>query len=112
MSYDEELKGETDDTDKQNFLKNVFFVEKFAEYNQARVYHCFAQEVYNVDAPNVFSDTSIKHCWPYWDKHHLPEANREITREPSLAKDGVHYGIEHHKRFAQLFLEKFGPKLK
>ena len=30
MSYDPELKNENDLTDKNNFLKNVFFVEKFA----------------------------------------------------------------------------------
>ena len=37
---------------------------------------------------------------------------RDLHTEPSLASDGVHYGIEHHKRFAELFLEKFASKLK
>ena len=112
MSYDEELKNENELTDKQNFLKNVFFVEKFAEHNNASVFHCFAQEVYDLDAKNVFSDTSIKHCWPPYDNHNLPEAQKTIITEPSLAKDGVHYGVEHHERFAKLFLAKFGSKLK
>ena len=31
MSYDERLKPEDDVTDKNNFLKNVFLVEKYAE---------------------------------------------------------------------------------
>jgi hypothetical protein len=31
-----------------NFLKNVFFVEKFAEKTDAKVLHCFAQDVYNI----------------------------------------------------------------
>ena len=61
---------------------------------------------------NVFSDTTIKHCWPVWDKHHLPDAQRERIIKPSLAKDGMHYGVEHHKRFAELFLGKFKSKLK
>ena len=47
-----------------------------------------------------------------WDQHHLPDAQRERMTKPSLAKDGMHYGVEHHKRFAELFLEKFGAKLK
>jgi hypothetical protein len=33
-------------------------------------------------------------------------------KQPSLARDGLHYGIEHHKRFAELFLEKFSIRLK
>ena len=112
MSYDEELKNENELTDKQNFLKNVFFVEKFAEHTNANVFHCFAQEVYDLDAKNVFNDTSIKHCWPPYDNHNLPEAEKTIITKPSLAKDGVHYGMEHHERFAKLFLAKFGSKLK
>ena len=112
MSYDEELKNENELTDKQNFLKNVFFVEKFAEHTNASVFHCFAQEVYDLDAKNVFRDTSIKHCWPPYDNHNLPEAEKTIITEPSLAKDGVHYGVEHHERFAKLFLAKFGNKIR
>ncbi len=61
---------------------------------------------------NIFSDTTIKNCWPVWDKHHLPDAQRERITRVSLAKDSMHYGIEHHKRFAELFLGKFGGKLR
>ena len=112
MSYDPLLKTETEETDKHNFLKNVFFVEKFAEYNHAKVFHCFAQEVYTLEGSNVFSDTSIKFCWPPWDKIKSHKTNRERITEPSLAKDGIHYGVEHHKLFAELFLKKFGSNLK
>ena len=61
---------------------------------------------------NVFSDTSIKHCWPPYDNHSLPEAEKTIITEPSLARDGVHYGVEHHERFAKLFLGRFAKKLR
>ena len=100
-------------TDENNFLKNVFFVEKFAEKTQAKIFHCFSQEVYELpEMTNVFNDTTIKHCWPVWDKHLGEGAQRERITRASLAKDGIHYGVEHHKRFAELFLEKFGAKLK
>lgn len=113
MSYDELLKKENETTDKHNFLKNVFFVEKFAEHNNAHTFHCFAQEVYDIPgAKNVFSDTSIKHCWPPYDNHNLPEAEKTIITEPSLARDGIHYGVEHHERFAKLFLDRFAKKLR
>jgi len=114
MSYDPELKNENELTDKNNFLKNVFFVEKFAEKNQCKTFHCFAQDSYHkhIKGLNVLERYTIKNCWPYWDKHHLPGANRELIREPSLAGDGEHYGIEHHERFAKLFLKHFGVKLK
>ena len=113
ISTDPLLKNENNKTDKHNFLKNVFFVEKFAEKIQSKIFHCFSQEVYELpEMTNVFSDTTIKHCWPVWDKHHLPEAQRERIIKPSLAKDGMHYGVEHHKRFAELFLGKFKSKLK
>ena len=113
ISTDPLLKNENKITDMHNFLKNVFFVEKFAEKIQSKIFHCFSQEVYELpEMTNVFSDTTIKHCWPVWDKHHLPEAQRERIIKPSLAKDGMHYGVEHHKRFAELFLGKFKLKLK
>ena len=113
MSYDELLKNENEMTDKHNFLKNVFFVEKFAEHNNAQTFHCFAQEVYDIPGVNnVFSDTSIKHCWPPYDNHNLPEAEKTIITEPSLARDGVHYGVGHHERFAKLFLGRFAKKLR
>ena len=57
---------------------------------------------------NVLKQYSIKNCWPYWDKFD----QRVEYDKPSLARDGQHYGIEHHKRFAELFLENFGRKLR
>jgi hypothetical protein len=110
MSYDEELKNETDETDRNNFLKNVFFVEKYAEKNNAKTFHCFAQDSYqeHIRGLNVLEDYTIKNCWPFWDKFE----QRVSYNEPSLAADGEHYGMEHHKRFAELFLGKFGAKLK
>ena len=110
MSHDEDLKNETNDTDRNNFLKNVFFVEKFAEKNQCKTFHCFAQESYqeHIDVPNVLEDYTVKNCWPYWDKFE----QRVPYKKPSLAMDGMHYGAEHHERFAELFLQRFGAKLK
>ena len=113
MSYDEKLKNENENTDRNNFLKNVFFVAKFAEQNQCKTFHCFAQDSYHEhlkDAKglNVLETYTIKNCWPYWDSR----TQREPHTDPSLARDGVHYGVEHHKRFAQLFLDKFSLKLK
>jgi hypothetical protein len=110
IGSDEELKFENDETDKNNFLKNVFFVEKYAERNKCKVFHCFAQDSYHeyIKDLNVLQEYTIKNCWPYWDKF----TARDLHSEPSLAKDGEHYGVEHHERFAQLFLERFGVKLK
>ena len=110
MSYDEELKNENEHTDKHNFLKNVFFVEKYAEKNDATLLHCFAQESYHeyIKGPNVLEHYTIKNCWPYWDRFE----QRQQYKDPSLAGDGVHYGVEHHERFAQLFLKQLGSKLK
>jgi len=110
IGIDEELKFENDETDKNNFLKNVFFVEKYAERNNCKVFHCFAQDSYHEHIPklNVLQEYTIKNCWPYWNKF----TARDLHSEPSFANDREHYGIEHHKRFVQLFLEKFGVKLK
>ena len=110
MSYDEELKHENEHTDKNNFLKNVFFVEKYAEKNRCITFHCFAQDSYHehIKGLNVLEDYTIKNCWPYWDKFE----QRVPYNEPSLASDGEHYGVEHHERFAALFLEKFSRKLR
>ena len=110
IGSDEELKFENDETDKNNFLKNVFFVEKYAEQNECKVLHCFAQDSYHehFKGLNVLETYTIKNCWPYWDKF----TARELHAEPSLAGDGIHYGVEHHERFAQLFLERFRFKLK
>ena len=109
-NHNEELMNETNETDKHNFLKNVFLVEKFAEKNQCKTFHCFAQDSYqeHIKGLNVLEDYTIKNCWPYWDKFE----QRVPYNEPSLAANGEHYGAEHHERFAQLFLGRFGSKLK
>lgn len=109
-SDNEFLKTETEHSDKHNFLKNVFLVEKFAEKNRCNVFHCFADETYqeHIKGLNVLEDYTLKNCWPYWDKFE----QRTQYNEPSLASDGEHYGVEHHKRFAKLFVDYFGRKLK
>ena len=106
----EQLAIEDADTDKNNFLKNVFFVEKYAEKNNCNVFHCFSQDSYHEHIPGtrVLETYTIENCWPYWDKF----TARELHPEPSLAHDGKHYGAEHHERFAQLFLDRFRSKLK
>tara|TARA_B100000780_G_scaffold272210_1_gene234116 strand:- start:478 stop:1080 length:603 start_codon:yes stop_codon:yes gene_type:complete len=106
----EQLTVEDDDTDKNNLLKNLFFVEKYAERNNCKVFHCFAQDSYHehLKGLNVLETHTIKNCWPHWDKF----TARDLHTTHSLAKDGIHCGAEHHERFAQLFLERFGPKLK
>jgi hypothetical protein len=112
-SDDPLLKTENDNTDRNNFLKNVFLLEKFAEKAGAKTFHCFAEDVYEVDNTlQVLKNYTIKNCWPEWDRHHLPEAKRNIITTPSLARDGVHYGAEHHRVFARLFLERFKSKMK
>ena len=105
---------ETDDTDKQNFLKNVFFVQKFAENNQAKVFHCFAEDVQEMpeEVTNVLDDATLKRCWPPWDDHNLPEARKQKITDPNFAQDGIHYGEKHHSAFAELFLSRFGQKLR
>jgi len=110
MSHDEELKNENEHTDKNNFLKNVFLVEKYAEQHQCKTFHCFAQESYHehIQGLNVLEHHTIKNCWPYWDKFE----QRQQFKEPSFAMDGKHYGVEHHERFAYLFLQQFGAKLR
>ena len=110
---DKHLRYETDDTDYENFLRNVFFVEKFAEYTHAKTFHCFAEEVQNMPKNLAVMDyDSLKTCWPPWDNHNLPNARRERITEPNLAQDGIHYGDKHHSGFAKLFLDKFRLKLK
>ncbi len=101
----------TSDDDVQNLLRNIFFAEKFGEVAQAKVLHCFAhREVQHPDLNklNVLNHYTLANCWPYWDKF----TARDLHSKPSLAKDGKHYGVEHHERFAKLFLEKFQSKLK
>ena len=88
-------------------------MEKFAEENNAKTFHCFAEDVYELDNTlQVLKNYTIKNCWPEWDQHHLPEAKRDIITTPSLARDGVHYGAEHHEVFARLFLQRFNTKLR
>lgn len=110
ISYDSVLKGEDDETDRNNFLKNVFLVEKYAEKNRCVTVHCFAQESYHeqIKGLNVLDGYTIKNCWPHWDKFNA----RDLHKDPSLASDGIHYGVEHHKRFAKLLIDRFGNKLK
>ena len=105
----ETLKYETDDTDLGNFLKNVFFVEKYGEKNNCKVLHCFAQESYHehIDGLNVLAEQTIMNCWPWWHK----TKQRELQSD-SVARDSQHYGIKHHQRFAELFLDQFAKKLK
>jgi len=102
---------ETDETDKQNFLKNLFFVQQFAEKIHAKTFHCFAEEVQEV-TKDVLDYATLKSCWPPWDKHHLPEARKQRITDPNLAQDGIHYGEKHHLAFAELFLSKFRLKLR
>jgi len=117
LGSDEKNRYQTNETDMKNFLHNVFWVQKYGEVNNAKVYHCFATEYVqhkDMDALNVLRDVSIKHCWPHWDK--FPESDKFVKPQsqfsPSLALDNKHYGKEHHERFATLFLRSFGPKLK
>jgi len=107
----EKLKMHNDHTDLSNFLNNVFWVEKFGEVNGAKTFHCFAQEVIphdDLSDLHVLRDYTLANCWPYWDKF----TARELHLNPSYARDGKHYGVEHHQRFADLFLKRFGQKLR
>jgi hypothetical protein len=111
-SNHELLKTETDDTDRQNFLKNVFLVEKFAEHNHGKVFHCFAEDVQPVDDCIVYDSETLKNCWPAYDRPNMENADRLLTNKPSLARDGIHYGVEHHVRFAKQLFKAFGVKFK
>tara|TARA_X000000950_G_C13865944_1_gene640731 strand:- start:1154 stop:1873 length:720 start_codon:yes stop_codon:yes gene_type:complete len=106
---DETLRYETEHTDLNNFLRNVFLVEKYAERMNCLTFHCFAQETYDehLQGPYVLREQTIMNCWPWWDKVKQREAQSN-----SVARDGQHYGIKHHQRFAELFLHNFGLKLK
>jgi len=110
---DKYLRYETDIKDHQNFLKNLFFVQKFAEYNHANVFHCFAEEIPTLPANiNVMDYATLKSCWPPWDQYLGEGSRRERITDPNIAQDGVHYGEKHHKGFAELLLNKFSSKLK
>ena len=113
FGQDDRLKFETDESDQENFLRNVFFVEKFANYTLAKVFHCFAEEIYPFPTElTAMDDDTLRSCWPPWDIIKSHKTNREIVTEPNLAQDGVHYGDKHHKLFAELVLRKFGSNLK
>jgi len=110
---DKYLRYETDDTDQQNFLRNIFFVHKFAEHVNAKVFHCFAEEITNMPKDlAVMNYVTLKTCWPPWDAIKSHKTNRERITDPNLAQDGTHYGDKHHLGFAELFLKKFGNNLK
>jgi hypothetical protein len=108
---DEKLRFENYKTDLNNFLKSVFFLEKYAEKNQCRTFHCFSDNYHDFrtpeNAPALLEDYTLRNCWPYWDKF----TARDLHNKPSRARDGIHYGVEHHERFAKLFLQKFANKL-
>jgi hypothetical protein len=113
-SNDSLLRTENDATDRNNFLKNFFFLEKYAQGIDARTLHCFAEEVYDVPKNlglQILDTQSLRSCWPEYDQHHLPGAKRELISEPDLAQDGIHYGAKHHQTFARLFYEKFGARI-
>jgi len=104
---------ETDDTDHANFLRNVFFVQKFGEHTHAKVFHCFADEVAKMpDNLNVMDYATLKSCWPPWDQYLGEGSRRERITDPNLAQDGLHCGDKHHLAFAELVLKRFEPKLK
>ena len=110
---DERLRFENSKTDANNFLKSVFFLEKFAEKNNCRTFHCFAENYIDFrttgdSRPELLEKYTLRNCWPYWHRH----TAREVHTKPSLARDGVHFGIEHHTQFAKLFLDRFHSKLK
>jgi len=112
LGTDEKLRYENHKTDLNNFLKSVFFLEKYAEKNQCKTFHCFADHYHDFrtpgNAPALLEDYTLKNCWPHWDSFEA----RERFDKPSRARDGQHYGMEHHERFARLFLGKFGQKLR
>ena len=112
MGSHESLKFENYKTDYNNFLKNVFFLEKFAEIKQARTIHCFAEDYIDFrkegHSPLVLEQYTLRNCWPHWDS----KKQRRIYNTADLARDGKHLGTKHHERFAELFLEKFSGKLK
>ena len=112
MGYDERLRHEDKETDTNNFLKSVFLLEKFAEKNGCKTFHCFAHDTVDLKKWNpelkVIQDYSLRNCWPYWDKF----TARELYSEPSRARDGKHFGVDNHKRFANIIVERFGQKLR
>ena len=106
------LKTETNETDKNNFLKNVFLAEKFAEKQEAKIFHCFAEDIYEIKSAYVFTDTSLRSCWPEWSPIRKEQDKRIFVSEPSYAKDGKHFGVEHHRVFSEKVYNRFKSKLK
>jgi len=107
-SNSQELKTENEWTDRNNFLKNVFLIEKFADHNKVKTFHCFAEELKaNKDKKEVYTAHTLKNCWPEWDSR----AKRELHPEPDLARDGKHYGVNHQKIFADKLYNVWGHKL-
>jgi len=111
-SSDSKLKQENQYTDRNNFLKNVFFVEKFAEKNNARVLHCFSQDVYELPKADVYNENTLQKCWPVWSKQKSNHKDRIRINTANLARDNLHYGEKHHERFAELLYKHFKTKLK
>jgi hypothetical protein len=112
MGHDEKLRYQTGKTDMHVFLRSVFFAEKFAEHQGAKLIHCFADTYIDLKEHNpqlaVLEDYTLRNCWPHWDKF----TARDVHTKPSKARDGLHYGVEHHDRFAELLLQRFGSKLR
>jgi len=111
MGYDQKNRYQNAKSDLYNFLHNVFWVEKYGELFDAKIFHCFALE--SVEHPdleglNILSGQTIKNCWPHWDRF----TQRQKYHSPSFALDNEHYGSQHHKRFAELLIQAFGNKLK
>ena len=108
----ETLRHENLKTDMNTFLKSVFFLEKFAEKNSCVTLHCFSDLYIDFrskdNSPPVLEDYTLRNCWPHWDKF----TARDLHTKHSLARDGLHFGVEHHERFAELFLTRFGSRLK
>lgn len=111
-NVDKELILENNHTDKNNFLKNFFLVEKFAEKNNCQTYHCFADEVYDVEHKNCFNEKSLRSCWPKWSTIKTDHQNRKLQDNPSVARDGIHFGEEHHTEFADLLFDRWRSKLR
>ena len=112
MGTDKKLRYEDHESDMNNFLKCVFFLEKYAEKNNCKTFHCFAESYIDfrtaTDKPNIIKNQTLMNCWPYF---HTRE-NRELVPKPSRARDGLHYGVDNHKRFAEVFLSRFGTSMK
>lgn len=107
-----ELALENNTTDTNNFLKNVFLVEKFAEKNGAKVLHCFAEDKHKLPNADAYTIETLKTVWPEWSKDRSKQSKRQFISKPSLAKDGIHYGVEHHNAFGKQIYYTFRTKLK